>query len=696
MGALVVAAVLFMVLAVQVFVARHYANRALDQILAPTLGATLNANTNAIATWLSASRSEVETLGRWIDLRESLEKLQELARDEENAREKLLDSGELDNFQSVAAMTRSEPSDRGLLIVDRKGLILAALEDLAVGRQLSGLGMHVHTDAMEKGFRFLKPTRVADLIQGDSGISNQVIMAVVIRMLDTKDQPAASLWMPVDPTAELNDILRIAWLGKTGEAYAFDTNGLMLSESRYNPILQSIGILPAGADASSLLNVQLRDPGGDLANGYVPTIAPPIRPLTRPIQETLSGHFAGVALEGYRNYRGVEVVGGWRWLPEYGLGIIAEVEAPEARALLQPLQRVSNTALILLALTCLVILGYQFHIQRLQRHASLHQLGPYTLEKRIGQGGMGTVYLARHAMLRRPTAVKLIRESHASRETLTRFEREVQLTSQLAHPNTIEIYDFGRTDDGVFYYAMEYLDGISLARYVPLFGPMPPGRLIHVLRQATGSLAEAHAVGFIHRDVTPQNIMLCERGGVSDMVKVLDFGLIKDLGNYEKVSSTNAIPGTPVYIPPERLSDPSRVDARTDLYALGAVAFFMLTGREIYQGNTPIDIGDQILNAPVPRPSDHGADHLPPGLDDLVFSLLAKEPHDRPASALALLRKLEEIQTHAPWTQEEAHAWWEKHRETIRNLPPPESKDVEWKASSAKGVAIGVKEHRPQ
>ena len=200
------------------------------------------------------------------------------------------------------------------------------------------------------------------------------------------------------------------------------------------------------------------------------------------------------------------------------------------------------------------------------------RLGPYTLVEKIGEGGMGTVYRASHALLRRPTAIKILPPQRAGEMDLARFEREVQMTSQLTSPHTVSVYDYGRTPDGLFYYAMEYLDGIDLDELVRRDGPMPPARVVHVLRQVCEALGEAHRVGLIHRDVKPANILLCVRGGRPDVAKVVDFGLVKSVSAADGVTRDDLAPGTPHYMSPESLSRPDRVDARSDVYAPSCIA----------------------------------------------------------------------------------------------------------------------------
>lgn len=333
------------------------------------------------------------------------------------------------------------------------------------------------------------------------------------------------------------------------------------------------------------------------------------------------------------------------------------LKAPLTPALIVGASLVWMTALVgSTAMISSVIYGLHREIARARR------LGPYELGDKIGEGGMGAVYRAEHALLKRPAAIKLLLPERAGADNIARFEREVRLTAQLAHPNTVAVYDYGRTPDGLFYYAMEYLRGLSLDALVSRFGPQPPGRVALILGQAAGALAEAHALGLIHRDVKPANIFFCERGGVPDMVKLLDFGLVKHLGaaTGPSLTQSDALTGTPLYISPEALSDPSHIDHRADIYALGGVGYFLLTGRPPFEGRSVLEICGHHLHTTPEPPSERLGKDVPAELEALVMACLAKKPGERPADAEAVLERLRRCGVE-PWSQSDSRAWWRAH-----------------------------------
>ena len=265
--------------------------------------------------------------------------------------------------------------------------------------------------------------------------------------------------------------------------------------------------------------------------------------------------------------------------------------------------------------------------------------GPYTLAEKIGEGGMGVVYKAHHARLERPAAIKLLPFDRAEGRNVQRFEREFQVTSQLTHPNTVSVYDFGRTPEGRFYYAMEYLEGMDLQALVDRTGPLPPARAAHLLAQVCGALVEAHGAGLLHRDIKPANVFLCEKRGNRDVVKVLDFGVSKEFGDQASDgprTEVDAIVGTPTYLPPEAVTAPETMDGRSDLYAVGALGYFLLTGVPPFSGRTVLEVCAQHLHCePVP-PSLRARASIPAELERLILSCLAKSPEARPRDAASL------------------------------------------------------------
>jgi serine/threonine protein kinase len=270
------------------------------------------------------------------------------------------------------------------------------------------------------------------------------------------------------------------------------------------------------------------------------------------------------------------------------------------------------------------------------------------------------VYRARHVLLRRPVAIKLLSPDLTNDATTARFEQEVQMTSQLTHPNTVSIYDYGRTPEGLFYYAMEYLGGIDLDKLVRKFGPQPAGRTIHILRQVCGSLAEAHGIGLIHRDIKPANIVLTRRGGVCDMVKVLDFGLVKgvQVGTTAGLA-TGAIVGTPHFMSPEAIQSPAAVDKRGDIYSLGAVAYWLLTATTLFDSDKIETLLEHQVKLLPPSPSLRLGHQVNADLEQIVMKCLAKEPGERWATAEALDAALAECVQADDWSSQEAARWWQ-------------------------------------
>jgi serine/threonine-protein kinase len=325
--------------------------------------------------------------------------------------------------------------------------------------------------------------------------------------------------------------------------------------------------------------------------------------------------------------------------------------------------RVQAVAAVLATSTSHTIYGLRRQVEEARR------LGQYVLEDVIGQGGMGRVYRARHALLRRDTAIKLLLPEQVGEAAIRRFEREVQATARLTHPSTVVVYDYGRTSEGVFYYAMELLDGGDLDDLVAYTGALPARRVVFILEQICGALEEAHRAGLVHRDVKPANMIVCERGVDGDVAKVLDFGLVKGIDAQETPPARpgeSGLTGTPLYMAPESIATPDDVDARSDLYALGAVAYFLLTGGPPFRAATVVEVCAHHLHTVPERPSVRLGQPVPAALEAVVLRCLAKRPAERFADAATLGEALRDCTEGPRWDQAEARAWWAEHGARLR------------------------------
>jgi len=299
------------------------------------------------------------------------------------------------------------------------------------------------------------------------------------------------------------------------------------------------------------------------------------------------------------------------------------------------------------------------------------QLGQYRLGEKLGEGAMGVVYRAHHAMLARPTAVKLLLPERLGKEAVARFEREVQLTARLTNQHTVTIYDYGRTPEGVFFYAMELLEGGSLERLVAVDGPQPPERVASIMDQVAAALSEAHGIGLIHRDIKPANIILTQQGGEPDVAKVVDFGLVKDIrsGEGAALSQTGVIAGTPSYMAPETILAFQNVDGRADIYGLGAVCYFLLTGEPVFKAATAGDVCMHHVHTPPIPPSKRTEREIPGDIEAIVLSCLAKDPEARPQTAAHVRARLWASETLGKWNTDRARRWWRDRGEAFRVVP---------------------------
>lgn len=639
---------------------------AIRENAAAQLTAVLNADVEALRIWMNFQESTIQSAAKDPQIAALSTQLTELANSPGVERAKWVDAPQQSELAQEIAPHLQARDYLGYMLADPQMRIVSSSYPELLGQNQT-LPDPSYLEKLAAGQAVVTrpvPSRVLlDDIDGEkrAGVPTMFAMAPI---RSGKGKLLGILAFRIRPDLDFTRILGIGRFGITGETYAFDKEARCLSQTRFDKELKQQGLIPDNKHTTSILTFELRDPGVNLTTGARAVAARSELPLTYLAAEATAGR-DGVNAIGYRDYLGVPTIGAWKWLPEYGLGVATEIDAAEAYHAANIVRRVHWGMFGLLCLLSLGIFGFTIAMARLQRQARLasveaKRVGQYQLNEKLGSGGMGVVYKGHHAMLRRPTAVKLLDPERTTEESIGRFEREVRLTSLLNHPNTITVYDFGRTDEGVFYYAMELLEGIDLEALVRMYGPQSPGRVIHLLKQVCGSLAEAHGTGLIHRDIKPGNIMLTQRGGICDFVKVLDFGLVKAISTQKEAALTmaNTLTGTPLYMSPEAIERSDHVDARSDLYAVGAVGYFLLTGEPVFNGNSVVEICmAQIKQIPA-RPSERLRRAVSPELEDVLLSCLAKRPEDRPQTAKELAKRLSQIVLEAPWSEDDASAWW--------------------------------------
>jgi eukaryotic-like serine/threonine-protein kinase len=649
---------------------RHAIETTMKDGLRSELQTLLDIETAMLQTWIHAQQSNAESVANGVEVRHLVYQLLEspAAPPQDATNEKSASDLQLQLDKILAPSLTAHDYIR-YFVADKSKRIIAATSRELIGKQDVPEYDDFLTRALAGNACISTPFPSAVALKDENGRVRTGVptMYVAAPIRDESFQVVGVLALRIRPELEFTRILQLGRVGNSGETYAFDKNGLFVSNSRFDDALILLGLLPDQENSHSILQLLDRDPGGDMIQGHRSTTRRHDLPLTRMAADAIAGN-AGVDIDGYRDYRGVKVAGAWKWLPDANMGVATEIEYAEAFRPLSILQWTFWGLFALLALSSIAIFVFSVMVARLRREAQkaeieAQQIGQYKLEQKLGSGGMGVVYRGRHAMLRRPTAIKMLDVDKVNEGSIERFEREVQITSQLNHPNTVAIYDYGRTPEGVFYYAMEYLDGIDLQSLVERYGPQPVPRVIHILSQVCGSLYEAHSLGLVHRDIKPSNIMLNRRGGEPDVVKVLDFGLVKALDEEKKAGLTqqNSLTGTPLYMSPEAIQLPSSVDARSDLYAVGAAGYFLLTGQPVFQAENVMDLCQQhISGVPVP-PSQRVATAIPAALENALLACLEKSRAKRPQTARDLAILLSRCPEAAAWSIEEADAWWGRH-----------------------------------
>ncbi len=453
---------------------------------------------------------------------------------------------------------------------------------------------------------------------------------------------------------------------ETGECYLIDKDGWMMNESRFANAMRESKIFEDYFDLpNNRASIRVSDPGGDVLRGYQPTEELLQWPRTKAARAA-STMKPGYDVKGYRDYRGREVIGAWRWDDRLEAAIVVEQDRYEAYAALGLIDYVFRAAWGLPLMTAIGIFIGSVALQLSQRGKTPTQIGPYRILEKIGEGGLGVVYRAQHKLLGRPAAIKLLKREATHSKSLARFEREVQLAAKLEHPNAVSIYDYGISTHGSFYYAMEYIHGSNLADFMKYVKVLPIDRCLRFLVQLCEAIREAHLEGLVHRDIKPQNIMIAYRGGIPDVVKVLDYGLVKSIlpSRSNNATETRVLMGTPKFMAPERLETPWLADPRIDIYSIGAVAYFLLAGHSPllgiqFESMVAVFSGEK---SPYKHISSQKAFRR---FLYVVSRCVAPEPTLRPDSIHEILDEFRALQDEYLWQELTAEDWWKEHEEIL-------------------------------
>jgi hypothetical protein len=575
----------------------------------------------------------------------------------------------------IRLVTRMDPildvlESPSFSIVDVSGFRIATNLYKQLGAQINEVGFKELVPSLQnEGPKFTRPYLQETYTSNKENVGFDVPITWIDCAINKGDNPIASLGLTFYAETGFNEVLAIHRIGRNGHTYAFDETGLLISSITDVDELVEYGILKEGEDP--MLNLYLINPSEVIKDHKVDLekyrASEQILPVRNALVDRRVKTTGSKAISSpYITFNGQKVIGAYVWLPKYNIGIITELPAEET---LEPVHYLNLILIILIGLLIgFVLYSFISSYQVAKLHKEIGEtskLGQYTLIKHIGEGGMGEVYLAKHAFLSRPNAIKLLKSDLSNnKDTVKRFEREVQLASQLTNPHTIQIHDFGYTQGDRFYYAMEFLEGVTLADLIKIEGSLPLNRVIYLLRQICYSLQETHDHGLVHRDIKPMNIMICKLGGMYDYIKVLDFGLVKDIEGGEDLEMTQEayIQGTPVYMAPERFLRPQLNDPKSDIYSIGMVAYYLVTGRKVFDHIDRTSLLSEILNAQPKEMTEFISDSLPAEFIELVMKCLEKDLDDRPSSIKDLLSVIDSIKLEE-WEQDDAKSWWDKNME---------------------------------
>lgn len=639
-------------------------NESLRQATAAELAAVADSVRVGVDRYLNDHARLAESWSRQVGLRDAILSLLETAEQDESG-DLLRESADAKSIRDHLIAV-SQRSDIKYVVWDRTGRIIASwLEDG------SDIGSHVSPEGAGNLARAMRGETVLfgpQILQSDTtGFEPETIQPVMAEIMPIRDSQgkvvATMLIRGFGMYQDFDEIFYQASDAGGLDVYAVSQSGLMLT----NSATATSQVAPDTDDLSPIAcRLRITDPGSERHDAL--RLSPAVRriqQLTYAAAGASSGR-PGSRLEPYRNYAGQSVVGTWRWIDEWNLGIVVERSAESAFAAAQIVRFGFLSLGGVLTLTALTAAG-RIAKRTALAQAAVHPLSRYELVSEIGSGGMGVVYRARHTQLGRDTALKVLRSDRDNLDDRLRFDREAKLAASLSSPHTVTIYDYGRADDDEAYCVMEFLKGITLYDVVARSGFQPIGRVLFILRQICDSLGEAHALGLVHRDIKPQNVMLSLDASVGDWAVVFDFGLAKpllpDADAYQTAETVWA--GTPMYMAPERYRDPNTIDSRSDIYSVGCIAYFLLSGRPPFIECDPESLFALVLTEQPISIEVHRDAAVPAEIDQLVKRCMAKNVDDRYGSIEQVAGELDALIASYPWSVEESRGWWRIHGSEI-------------------------------
>ncbi|MGB7328460.1 MAG: serine/threonine protein kinase [Rubripirellula sp.] len=633
----------------------------IEQSIHTELQSVINSVSISADRFLGDKATLVESWSREPNLRAAVIELNELAETGQSIDE-LRSSNQIDRIHQQLKQLSGVEDVKFVVWNDSFRTLASGSEDRAdIGQPVHPSGAANLARVMSGETVIYGPERPSADVPGFDPTAEHPVMAMIVPISDNDGRIIASLMVRGIGIYEafnavFSDVVDVGQL----DAFAVNRDGVMLNASVRAIGLATQGLLDVGPSEVAA-NLRISDPGYLLSRTNHDAFQRQFRPVTVAVAGAV-GVRPEIRTEPYSTYYGGSVVGAWRWLSKWNIGVIVEQEADQAFA---PVRVVRFAFLLLGSLLSLTAFLAATKIARTStaEHAANHPLSRYDIQEQLGSGGMGVVFKAVHKQLGRDAALKVLRGDRHSSEDGLRFDREARLAASLSNPHSVQIYDYGRSEEGEAYCVMEFLRGLTLNEVIARSGYQDIGRMLTVLRQVCDALAEAHSMNLLHRDIKPQNIMLSLDPSVGDWAVVFDYGLAKplepDAGVYQ--TSETIWAGTPMYMAPERFRQPGVMDPRSDIYSVGCVAYYLLCGRPPFIESDPESLFALILSEHPIGIAIHRGEEVPQEISEMVFRCMSKRPEDRFGTIGELCQVIDQLRMKYPWSIDEAKVWWGHH-----------------------------------